>query len=42
VKAGWIITDKALENDDWSPPQIDARNHDLIKRAKAAMKTKLA
>lgn len=42
IKAGWVITDKALENDDWGPKQIEQRTAELIKRATGIMKSKLA
>lgn len=42
VKAGWIITDKALESSDWTPKQIEDRTRELVKRAKITMKPKLS
>jgi hypothetical protein len=37
VKAGWIITDQALENDDWTPALVQDRGAQLLRRAKGMM-----
>jgi hypothetical protein len=42
VKAGWIITDKALESTDWTSQVIEERGHELLKKAKTAMKNKVS
>jgi len=41
VKGGWIITDQALENNDWIPGLVMGRSEDLLKRAKSAMRAKI-
>lgn len=42
TKAGWIITDHVLDdNDDWTPKLIIERGAELLKRAKGAMSSKI-
>jgi hypothetical protein len=41
VKAGWTITDQALENADWTPDLIENRGRELLRRARGAMRSPL-
>jgi hypothetical protein len=38
---GWIITDQALDEEDWTPELIEKRGAELIRRAKGAMRSPL-
>jgi hypothetical protein len=39
VKAGWVVTDQALDQADWTPDKIEAHGKALLSRAKGAMQS---
>jgi uncharacterized protein with ParB-like and HNH nuclease domain len=41
IKTGWVITDQALENEDWTPQLVKKRGEELIRRAKSIMKSRI-